>query len=132
MESHERNATAVAEFLQDHPQVDRVNYPGLESHPQHKLARDQMNGFGGMLSFEIDGGEPEAARFLEDLDHIRLAVSLGGVESLIAHVATMSHHYLDDARLESMGISESLVRMSVGIEHIDDILGDLDRGLDRI
>jgi cystathionine gamma-lyase len=132
MERHERNATAVAEFLQDHPKVDDVHYPGLGSHPQHDLARDQMDGFGGMLSFEIDGGEAEAARFLEDLDHVRLAVSLGGVESLIAHVATMTHHYVDDARLESMGITDSLVRMSVGIEHTDDILADLDRGLDRI
>ena len=132
MERHEANATAVAEFLQDHPKVDAVHYPGLESHPQHDLAAEQMEGFSGMLSFEIAGGEAEAAWFLEDLEHIRLAVSLGGVESLIAHVATMTHHYVDDARLESMGVSESLVRMSVGIEHIDDILADLDRGLDHI
>jgi cystathionine beta-lyase/cystathionine gamma-synthase len=85
-----------------------------------------------MLSFEIDGGEPEAAAFLEGLDHVRLAVSLGGVESLIAHVPTMTHHYLEEGTREEMGISESLVRMSVGIEHTEDLLGDLERGLDRI
>jgi cystathionine gamma-lyase len=132
MERHERNAIAVAEFLEAHPKVEAVHYPGLESHPQHGLAREQMDGFGGMLSFEIDGGEPEAAAFLEGLDHVRLAVSLGGVESLIAHVPTMTHHYLEEGTREEMGISESLVRMSVGIEHTEDLLGDLERGLDRI
>ncbi|MEF8843794.1 MAG: PLP-dependent aspartate aminotransferase family protein [Haloarculaceae archaeon] len=132
MERHERNALAVAEFLEDHPKVKRVHYPGLESHPQHGLACDQMDGFGGMLSFEIDGGEPEAAAFLEDLEHVRLAVSLGGVESLIAHVPTMTHHYLDEGTRREMGISESLIRMSVGIEHTEDLLEDLGRGLGRI
>jgi len=132
MERHERNAVAVAEFLEDHPTVDRVHYPGLESHPQHDLARDQMEGFGGMLSFEIDGGEPEAAAFLEGMEHLRLAVSLGGVESLIAHVPTMTHHYLDDETREAMGITDSLIRLSVGVEHAEDVLADLDRGLDRI
>jgi len=132
MERHERNALAVAEFLAEHPKVEAVHYPGLESHPQHELAGEQMDGYGGMLSFEIDGGEPEAARFLEDLAHVRLAVSLGGVESLIAHVPTMTHHYLDDETREEMGISESLIRMSVGIEHAEDILADLERGLGRI
>jgi cystathionine gamma-lyase len=132
MERHERNALAVAEFLADHPKVDAVHYPGLESHPQHALAGEQMDGFGGMLSFEIDGGEPEAAAFLESLEHVRLAVSLGGVESLIAHVPTMTHHYLDEATRRAMGIPESLIRMSVGIEHPEDVLADLERGLERI
>jgi cystathionine gamma-lyase len=132
MERHERNALAVAEFLEDHPKVDAVHYPGLESHPQHRLAADQMTGFGGMLSFEIDGGQPEAAAFLEDLDHVRLAVSLGGVESLIAHVPSMTHHYLEEDTKEEMGISESLVRMSVGVEHTEDLLEDLEHGLGRI
>jgi len=132
MERHERNAVAVAEFLADHPKVEAVHYPGLESHPQHALAGEQMDGFGGMLSFDIDGGEPEAAAFLEDLDHARLAVSLGGVESLIAHVPTMTHYYLDEGTREEMGISESLVRMSVGIENTEDLLADLERGLGRI
>jgi len=132
MERHERNALAVAEFLAEHPKVEAVHYPGLESHPQHELAGEQMDGYGGMLSFEIDGGEPEAARFLEDLAHVRLAVSLGGVESLIAHVPTMTHHYLDEGTRREMGISESLIRMSVGIEHAEDILADLERGLGRI
>jgi len=132
MERHERNALAVAEFLEDHRKVDAVHYPGLEGHPQHELARERMDGFGGMLSFEIDGGEPEAARFLEDLEHVRLAVSLGGVESLIAHVPTMTHHYLDEGTRSEMGITESLIRMSVGIEDAEDIVADLERGLGRI
>jgi len=132
MERHERNALAVAEFLEDHRKVDAVHYPGLEGHPQYELARERMDGFGGMLSFEIDGGEPEAARFLEDLEHVRLAVSLGGVESLIAHVPTMTHHYLDEGTRSEMGITESLIRMSVGIEDAEDIVADLERGLGRI
>jgi cystathionine gamma-lyase len=132
MDRHEKNALAVAQFLADHPKVDTVNYPGLDSHPQHDLASDQMDGFGGMLSFEIDGGEPEAARFLEALDHAQLAVSLGGVESLIAHVPTMTHHYLTDETRQEMGITDSLIRFSVGIEDTDDLLEDLNRGLDRI
>jgi cystathionine gamma-lyase len=132
MERHGRNARAVAEFLVDHPAVDRVHYPGLESHPQHALAREQMDGFGGMLAFELDGGEAEAAAFLGSLERIGLAVSLGGVESLVAHVATMTHGYLTDATREEMGISESLIRLSVGVEHPDDLVADLGRGLDRV
>lgn len=132
MDRHEKNALAVAQFLADHPKVDTVHYPGLDSHPQYDLASDQMDGFGGMLSFEIDGSEPEAARFLEALDHTQLAVSLGGVESLIAHVPTMTHHYLTDETRREMGITDSLIRFSVGIEDTDDLLEDLNRGLDRI
>lgn len=132
MERHEANAFAVAEFLADHPKITAVHYPGLERHPQHELARDQMDGFGGMLSFEIDGDQSDAAVFLEDLDHVRLAVSLGGVESLIAHVPTMTHRYLTAKTRKAMGISPSLIRMSVGIEHPDDIIMDLERGLDRL
>jgi len=132
MERHEANATAVAEFLADHPAVDEVYYPGLDRHPQHDLAAEQMRGYGGMLAFEIAGGEAAAATALDALEHVRLAVSLGGVESLIAHVPTMTHHYLDAATRERMGISDALIRMSVGIEHAADIIADLERGLDRV
>lgn len=132
MERHEGTALAVAEFLDDHRAVTDVYYPGLANHPQHRLASEQMSGFGGMLAFEIDGGEPEAAAVLADLDHVRLAVSLGGVESLIAHVASMTHRYLDDETLDSMGISDSLIRLSVGNERTDDILADLEGALERI
>ncbi|MFB6298737.1 MAG: PLP-dependent aspartate aminotransferase family protein [Halobacteriales archaeon] len=131
MDRHQRNAMAVAEFLANHPAVDAIHYPGLERHPQHTLATEQMDGYGGMLSFEIDGGESAAATVLDAVEHIRPAVSLGGVESLIAHVPTMTHHYLDQKILDAMGISDSLFRLSVGIERTADILADLERGLDR-
>lgn len=129
MDRHAENATAVADFLAGHPAVTDVHYPGLERHPQHDLAKTQMSGYGGMLSFEIAGGEAEAAVVLEALHHIRLAVSLGGVESLIAHVPTMTHYYLDQKTKTQMGISDSLVRLSVGIEHPEDLIADLDQAL---
>lgn len=132
MDRHERNALAVAEFLEEHPQITDVHYPGLSSHPQHALARDQMRGFGGMLSFEIAGGEPEAAVVLEALDHVKLAVSLGGVESLIAHVPSMTHYYLTEEQRREMDITDGLIRMSVGIEHPDDIVSDLEQGLSNL
>ncbi|MDY6819161.1 MAG: PLP-dependent transferase, partial [Halobacteriales archaeon] len=132
MRMHESNATAIAEFLEDHPAVEGVNYPGLESHPQHDLAADQMHGYGGMLSFDIDGGFDAAARFLESLEEINLAVSLGGVESLIAHTPTMTHYYLDEPTRQTMGITDSLIRLSTGIEHEADLIADLEQGLDRI
>ncbi|MFC7059139.1 trans-sulfuration enzyme family protein [Halovenus salina] len=132
MERHEQNALAVAGFLDSHSAVEAVHYPGLPSHPQHDLAREQMSGFGGMLSFEIDGGREAAATVLGHLEEIQLAVSLGGVESIIASVPGMTHAYLTDEKREAMDISEGLVRMSVGIEATDDIIRDLERGFDRL
>jgi len=132
MDRHERNAMAVAEFLEEQPQIEQVHYPGLASHPQQDLAREQMDGFGGMLSFEIAGGEPDAATFLENLDHVQLAVSLGGVESLIAHVPSMTHYYLTEEQRQAMDITDGLVRMSVGNEHPDDIIADLEQGLSHL
>jgi cystathionine gamma-lyase len=131
MERHERNALAVAEFLEDHPAVEAVHYPGLASHPQHDLARRQMSGFGGMLSFEVSS-EEAAAEMLGHLEHLQLAVSLGGVESLIAHVPRMTHAYLTEETRREMDIADGLIRLSVGIEHTDDILRDLERGLEQI
>jgi cystathionine gamma-lyase len=128
MRDHEANAMAIAEYLDDHEQVETVHYPGLESHPQHDLAAEQMDGYGGILSFELAGGEQDAKRFLDALDEFNLAVSVGGVESLIEHPACMTHEPLDPAEREAHGITDSLIRVSVGIEHIDDLIADLDRG----
>lgn len=116
MDRHERNATRIAEFLADHPATKRVIYPGLTSHPQHDLARTQMDGFGGIVSVELEATAAETRAVLEELEVFTLAVSLGGTESLVDHPATMSASYLSDAEREAAGISESLVRLPVGIE----------------
>jgi cystathionine gamma-lyase len=128
MERHEANAMAVAEFLESHDAVSAVHYPGLESHPQHELAREQMDGFGGVLSFELDGEFADAKAFLGALEEISLAVSLGGVESLIEHPAGMTHEPLSPAAREAVGITDTLIRLSVGVEAVDDLVRDLERG----
>ncbi|ELZ47462.1 cystathionine synthase/lyase [Halorubrum coriense DSM 10284] len=132
MERHEANATAVAEFLDDRPEVSDVYYPGLPSHPDHELAREQMSGFGGILSFELDGTIADAKRFVEALTEFTLAVSVGGVESLIELPAAMTHEPLSPAEREALGISDTLIRVSVGIEGIDDLIGDLRGGFDAM
>ncbi len=113
---HERNAATLAGVLEEHAAVARVFYPGLDSHPRHALAKQQQRGFGGMLSFELRGGEASAKAFLETVELFTLAESLGGVESLVCHPATMTHATFDPASLEAAGISRGLVRLSVGIE----------------
>jgi cystathionine gamma-synthase len=128
---HEENAQAVARALADHPAVTRVFYPGLPDHPQHELARRQQSGFGGMLSFELAGGEPALRGFLEALQLFSLAVSLGSVESLVCHPATMSHVPLGEAGRRAAGISDNLVRLSLGIEAPADLVADLKQALDR-
>jgi cystathionine beta-lyase/cystathionine gamma-synthase len=128
MRQHEANAKAVAEHLSRHGAVEKVYYPGLSSHPQHALAKRQMRGFGGMMSIET--GSLEKARGL--LNRVRvfsLAESLGGVESLICHPATMTHAYLSEPERQRLGITPGLVRLSVGIEDVEDLLSDLDRAL---
>jgi cystathionine gamma-lyase len=132
MERHEANAMAVAEFLDDRPEVTDVYYPGLPSHPDHELAREQMSGFGGILSFELDGGIDEAKRFVEALTEFTLAVSVGGVESLIELPAAMTHEPLSPAEREALGISDTLMRVSVGIEGVDDLIADLKGGFDAM
>lgn len=128
MEAHNRNGLAVAEFLEQHPKVEQVNYPGLASHPQHELAKRQMHGFTGMLSLEL--GSPERARELVEGTRIfALAESLGGVESLIGLPALQTHASVPAERRAAMGITDSLVRLSVGIEDINDLLEDLDQAL---
>ncbi len=128
MEQHESNAQQIADWLAEHDQVTQVYYPGLEQHPQHDLAREQMNGFGGMLSFEIAGGMDAAETFLTSLDMIPLAVSLGGVESLIEHPASMTHSDVPREVREATGITDSLIRVSVGVEDVDDLIEDLQQG----
>lgn len=132
MERHERNALAVAGFLSAHEKVAAVWYPGLPSHPQHALARRQMSGFSGMLSFELNGGEAEAKKFLKNLHLFALAESLGGVESLIEHPASMTHASVPLAERRKIGVSDGLVRVSVGIENADDLIADLEQALGTI
>lgn len=132
MERHCENAMTVAKYLDDHPKVKQVYYPGLESHPQHELAKEQMKGFGGMIAFELNGGFKDAETLLNNLKMIGLAVSLGGVDSLIQHPASMTHAAVpEDERLKA-GITDELIRISVGIEDVEDIIGDLDGGFSLI
>jgi cystathionine gamma-lyase/cystathionine beta-lyase/cystathionine gamma-lyase/homocysteine desulfhydrase len=128
MEAHDRNGRAVAAFLAEHPKVQKVYYPGLTSHPQHELAKRQQNGFGGMVAFET-GSLENAKRVLENVKVCTLAESLGGVESLISHPASMTHASVPLEKRNSLGITDGLVRVSVGIEDIEDIISDLDQAL---
>ncbi len=130
MAAHNRNALEVARFLEGHPAVERVYYPGLASHPQHDLAQQQMpGGFGGMLSFEMKGGYDAAYNVIRKTEVCLLAVSLGGVETLITHPASMVHTHQTDAERETAGISPGLIRLSVGVEEAEDIIDDLDQAL---
>jgi cystathionine gamma-lyase len=129
MERHARNALAVARFLEGRPEVERVVYPGLPSHPQHALARRQMSGFGGMVTFVLRGGLPAATAFLKAVRIFACAESLGGVESLIEHPAIMTHASVPAETRAALGISDGLIRASVGIESEADLLEDLERGL---
>jgi cystathionine beta-lyase/cystathionine gamma-synthase len=131
MEQHDKSGRAVAAFLEDHPKVLKIYYPGSKSHKQHELAARQQKGFGSMVSFDV--GSLEAARtVLESVKVCTLAESLGGVESLICHPATMTHASVAPEVRERLGITEGLVRISVGIEDTDDIIADIDQALDRI
>lgn len=132
MDRHQSNAQAVAEFLADHSSVATVYYPGLNDHPQHDIASGQMNGYGGVVSFEIEGDSAETRAFLQELDVFTVAVSLGGVESLIEHTASMSASNLSTQERQSAGISESLVRAPVGIEEQDDLIADLASALAKL
>ena len=129
MERHCKNAQDISVFLESHPSIEKVIYPGLESHPQHNIAKKQMNGFGGMISVVIKGGLESATNFLEKTKLFSLAESLGGVESLIEHPAIMTHASIPPEVREEIGISDGLVRLSVGIESIDDLLEDIESSL---
>ncbi|MGH1467328.1 MAG: cystathionine gamma-synthase [Bdellovibrionales bacterium] len=132
MEAHQKNGIAIANFLSSHEKIDKVIYPGLESHPQHSLAKKQMTGFGGMITFRLKGGLTEAKKFLESVQVFSLAESLGGVESLIEHPAIMTHASIPAETRAELGIDDSLVRLSVGIEDLDDLLDDLKSALNQI
>ena len=130
MKQHEANAFAIANFLKGHPAVKKVFYPGLESHPGHDIARRQMKGFGGMVSFEINGGTEKVNSFLKRLNIFALAESLGGPASLVAHPATMTHASMPEEHRKKVGITDATIRLSVGLENIDDLIEDLRRGLE--
>jgi cystathionine gamma-synthase len=130
MRAHGENAARIAGVLAAHPAVARVYYPGLASHPGHKIARRQQHGFGAMLSFELAGGLDQVKALLANLELFSLAESLGGVESLIAHPASMTHAAMDESARQRAGISDSLLRLSIGIEEGDDLARDLIGGLD--
>ncbi|MCW5805026.1 MAG: cystathionine gamma-synthase [Deltaproteobacteria bacterium] len=127
MDRHESNARAIASWLVEHPQVEKVIYPGLPSHPQHALAQKQQRGFGGMISFVLRGGLDESRRFLSACRVFTLAESLGGVESLIEHPAIMTHASLGAERRAALGIADGFIRLSVGIEDVSDLQADLER-----
>jgi cystathionine gamma-synthase len=131
MRVHAENAAHVVQFLARHPQVQRVYYPGLADNPGHEIARRQQSSFGAMMSFELAGGEPAIGAFLSGLQCFTLAESLGGVESLIAHPASMTHAGMEESARSRAGISSALLRVSVGIEDHVDLLADLEAGLDR-
>jgi cystathionine gamma-lyase len=131
MERHCRNAVEIARWLEKHPKVESVIYPGLESHPQHALAKSQMSGFGGIVTFFIKGGLEESRAFLERCRIFALAESLGGVESLVDHPAIMTHASVPAEKRAALGISDQLIRLSVGIEDLDDLIGDLKQSFGR-
>lgn len=132
MERHSSNALKVAEYLSGHPKVENVIYPGLPSHPQYEIAARQMSGFGGMVTFYLDGSREDGARFLNDLRLCTLAVSLGDCDTLIEHPASMTHSTYSAEELASFHIAENLIRISVGLETVDDIIEDLDQALSKV
>lgn len=131
MSVHQDNAAALAKLIADHPAVSAIHYPGLPAHPGHEFAARQQSGFGAMLSFELAGGEAAVRRFVDGLNCISLAESLGGVESLVAHPATMSHAAMSAEARERAGITPGLLRLSVGIEAVCDLTADIQSALDR-
>jgi len=130
MKQHEENAIAVANYLKGHPAIEKVFYPGLDSHPGHEIARRQMKGFGGVVSFKSNGGIEAANSFLKRIKVFSLAESLGGVASLAEHPATMSHASMPEDYREKVGITDELIRLSVGLENIDDLIEDLSQALE--
>tara|TARA_B100001142_G_scaffold323282_1_gene373045 strand:- start:1825 stop:2979 length:1155 start_codon:yes stop_codon:yes gene_type:complete len=132
MEKHEKNATAIVELLSEHPKINKVYYPGLPSHPSHAIAKKQQSGFGGMLSFEILDGFEEVKSFIKGMGILPLAASLGGFESLVSHPYTMTHGNLTPEEKKEVGISESLIRISAGLENTEDLLEAVSIGLKKI
>jgi cystathionine gamma-lyase len=129
MQRHCENALRIAQWLEKHPKIEKVIYPGLASHPQHELAKKQMKAFGGMISVVLKGGLEPARKMLEKVRLFSLAESLGGVESLIEHPAIMTHASIPPEARAKLGISDGLVRLSVGIEDVEDLIADLERSM---
>jgi cystathionine gamma-lyase len=129
MRAHCANAGELAGWLAKHPKIEKVAYPGLASHPQHALAKRQMDGFGGMVSVWVKGGEAAARRVMERTELFACAESLGGVESLVNHPAIMTHASVPAERRAALGVDDNLVRFSVGVEHIDDLRADIEQAL---
>jgi cystathionine gamma-lyase len=129
MERHNDNAMQVAQFLAEHSKVNKVFYPGLKDHPGFEIGKRQMTGFGGIISFEVKGGLEEAKKFLKSVRICSLAESLGAVETLIEHPGIMTHASIPKERREEIGITDGLIRISVGIENVEDIIEDLEKAL---
>ena len=130
VERQNHNAQAIAAFLASHPEVSAVHYPGLKTHPGHRLASRQMRSFGGVVSFELGESSERVEPFIRKLSLITRATSLGGVESMLVHQAAMWRHLMTDEQLNAAGISPTLIRLSTGIEHVDDLLDDLSGALE--
>ncbi|MGQ9551287.1 MAG: trans-sulfuration enzyme family protein [Candidatus Bathycorpusculaceae bacterium] len=132
MERHNSNGMQIAEYLAKHPKVKKVYYPGLRSHPQYSIARRQMKGFGGVVSFEVDGGSEETMKFVENLKLCSLAASLGGTETLVTQPTTSSHYFVNEEVRKEAGITDQLVRLALGIEDPKDIIADLEQAFNKI
>lgn len=132
MEKHNANGQKVAEYLEGHPKVERVYYPGLSTHPQHSLAKRQMKGFGGVLSFELKGNLNRAVKFVDNLKLALIAPSLGGTETLVSQPSTVSHYFMNPDERRKAGISDSLIRLSLGIEDPEDIISDLAQAFEQV
>ena len=130
MKKHTENAQSVAEFLEGHPKINAVTYPGLPSHPMHHVAKEQMSGFSGMISFELTGGITAGKKLMNTVQLIQLAESLGSVETMITHPATMTHGDVPKEERLMRGLTDGLVRLSVGIENVNDIIHDLEIALE--
>jgi cystathionine gamma-lyase len=132
MDAHCRSAQIIAEYLEKHPQVEKIIYPGLQSHPQHEIAKKQMRGFGGMITFYLKGGIEESRKFLAAMKTMTLAESLGGVESLIECPAVMTHFSVPPEVRKQLGISDNLIRISVGLEDVEDLVYDLKQAFEKL
>jgi cystathionine beta-lyase/cystathionine gamma-synthase len=132
MERHSESGMAVAKFLEEHPKVDRVSYPGLPSHPQHEVAKRQMSAYSGMITFELEGGLESGLTLMNNVELCSLAESLGAVETMITHPATMTHAEVPKEERDARGLTDGLVRISVGLEDVGDIIADLEQALDKV
>ncbi len=132
MERHSESGMTVAKFLEEHPKVDRVSYPGLPSHPQHEVAKRQMSAYSGMITFELEGGLESGRTLMNSVELCSLAESLGAVETMITHPATMTHAEVPKEERDARGLTDGLVRISVGLEDVDDIIADLEQALDKV